>query len=324
MRKVLLYGMGQKFRELMEENNWIDSGMDVCAIVDKQSHTMSSYAWRGKEIDVVGPSEIARYWFDFILITSTQYYDEISSELIKCGIDKDKLASVDDFLSMCIQEREELAFLKGEGVDIGGPSKGLFKYVYEMTGQCDIVNYSSQNIWGDLQEKFFYKEKELGNIIINDATHLDKIQDEQYGYVLSSNNLEHIANPLKALFEWKRILRKNGLMIVAVPCKEFTFDHKRKVVEFSHLVEDYENEIGEDDLTHLPEILELHDLEMDKPAGTYEQFKERSYKNYENRCLHQHVFDNDVLREMADYMKMEVLFDGIIFKRNWVIVLRKK
>jgi hypothetical protein len=56
------------------------------------------------------------------------------------------------------------------------------------------------------------------------------------------------------------------------------------------MLEDYECDTQEDDLTHLPEILQLHDLSMDPPAGTAEEFRQRSLNNFENRCLHHHVF----------------------------------
>jgi len=79
------------------------------------------------------------------------------------------------------------------------------------------------------------------------------------------------------------------------------------VTAFSHLVSDFENGIQEDDLTHLKEILELHDLSMDRHAGTLEQFKDRSLKNFENRALHQHVFDMSVLKAIFNYFKLEVL-----------------
>ncbi len=60
-------------------------------------------------------------------------------------------------------------------------------------------------------------------------------------------------------------------------------------------------------MTHLNEILELHDLSMDPPAGTLEQFKARSLKNLENRALHHHVFDIDLLTEMFAYFNVDVL-----------------
>jgi len=49
--------------------------------------------------------------------------------------------------------------------------------------------------------------------------------------------------------------------------------------------------VGEEDLTHVPEILELHDLSRDEGAGTREQFRQRCLANHVHRALHHHVFD---------------------------------
>ena len=73
------------------------------------------------------------------------------------------------------------------------------------------------------------------------------------------------------------------------------------------MTDDLNHEIDETDLTHLTEILELHDLIMDSPAGTKEQFKNRSLNNYQNRCLHHHVFDFDLLENIYNHFDVEVI-----------------
>jgi hypothetical protein len=88
----------------------------------------------------------------------------------------------------------------------------------------------------------------------------------------------------------ERVTRPNGGLILVLPDYRRTFDHRRTPIPIGHMLEDYARDTGEDDLTHLPEILELHDLELDRPAGSLEQFRERSLNNFSNRCLHQHVF----------------------------------
>ena len=50
---------------------------------------------------------------------------------------------------------------------------------------------------------------------------------------------------------------------------------------------------------------------MDPPAGTYEQFKKRSLNNYNNRTLHQHVFDLELLAEIGEFIDMKVIFKYI-------------
>ena len=73
------------------------------------------------------------------------------------------------------------------------------------------------------------------------------------------------------------------------------------------MFEDFKNGTGEDDLTHLPEILELHDLACDVGAGTFEQFRARSLENFSNRCLHHHVFDENNSSELLLRCGYEVL-----------------
>ena len=111
-------------------------------------------------------------------------------------------------------------------------------------------------------------------------------------------------------------------MIVLVPVKSKCFDHRREFTRFEHMLQDYENDTQETDLTHLEEILELHDLAMDPPAGTFEEFRARSLRNFENRCLHHHVFCEESLRKIFAYLGLEVL-DFKEVRGNFVIVGRK-
>jgi ubiquinone/menaquinone biosynthesis C-methylase UbiE len=122
-----------------------------------------------------------------------------------------------------------------------------------------------------------------------------------YDFLLSSHMLEHSANPIKALQEWRRVLKPRGSLIFLLPNKRWTFDHRRPVTTLEHILSDFNANMGEDDLTHLPEILRLHDLARDKAAGTYEMFRARSERNFENRCLHHHVFDMSLVRQMLEY-----------------------
>ena len=91
-------------------------------------------------------------------------------------------------------------------------------------------------------------------------------------------------------------------MIIVVPNKESIFDHRRSVTPFKHLLEDYNNKTTEDDLTHLDEILELHDLSRDPLAGNFDNFKRRSLDNFKNRTLHHHVFNLETMSQMMEYL----------------------
>lgn len=57
-----------------------------------------------------------------------------------------------------------------------------------------------------------------------------------------------------------------------------------------HIKNDYEDDASESDLTHLDEVLSLHDLSRDPGAGTAEQFRNRCLNNTKFRAIHHHVF----------------------------------
>lgn len=73
------------------------------------------------------------------------------------------------------------------------------------------------------------------------------------------------------------------------------------------MVDDLTTQTGEDDLTHLEEILNLHDLTKDPGAGGFQSFKERSQRSIENRCLHQHFFDTRLAVEVVNFMGLKIL-----------------
>jgi SAM-dependent methyltransferase len=172
--------------------------------------------------------------------------------------------------------------------------RGLFP-IYSRAARMDNCNYHPATIWNRrsaADEKFrYHRRRPPGTQFFEEATDMGGIPSEAYDFLLSCHMLEHSANPLKALKEWKRVLKPEGLLFLALPHKDGTFDHRRPVTPLQHLVADYEQGIGEDDLTHLQEILELHDLRRDPDAGNGDDFRARSRNNFENRALHHHVFD---------------------------------
>jgi SAM-dependent methyltransferase len=198
-------------------------------------------------------------------------------------------------------------------VEIGGPSKiFMFKgYVplYNLLSRIDNVNYSSNTIWeGDIKTgQFKIEGNVVGDQFILEATDLSPIETGKYDLLLSSEMIQHIANPLKALAEWKRILKPCGLMLLVIPDKSKTFDHRRSVTSMSHLVDDFENGVNENDLTHLNEVLKLHDLNRDFEAGSYEAFKKRCVNNFIYRGIHHHCFDLDLSIELLEKSKFEIV-----------------
>jgi len=118
---------------------------------------------------------------------------------------------------------------------------------------------------------------------------------------------------LRALEELARILKENRTIVLVVPHKDETFDHGRPVTLLDHQIEDHEREVGEDELTHLPEMLALHDLGLDPPAGSFGEFEERSERNVENRCLITMTLTRSWLLKMLDHASVQIYAVGPVY-----------
>lgn len=187
----------------------------------------------------------------------------------------------------------------GTGIEIGGPSPifawgGLIP-LYPLARRIDNVNFARSTIWEDATREGnsfnFYSRKAPGQRIVAEGADLRVIPSGKYDFVLLSHMLEHTANPLRALAEWRRVLKPGGALVLVVPARDGTFDHLRPITTMSHLVEDFETGMGEGDLTHLAEVLQLHDLSRDPGVTDAGMFRERAERNAEFRSLHHHVFD---------------------------------
>lgn len=202
------------------------------------------------------------------------------------------------------------------GLEIGGPSKRMFGReghipIYPIASRIDNCNFSRNTIWeGKVDEGdnfIFNKRVAPGRQYICEASNLGFVKDSSYDFILSSHCVEHLANPLKAVTEWVRVLKEGGLLVLVIPHKDGTFDHRRLVTSLEHLISDLVNDTDEGDLFHMEEILRSHDLERDPGAGDFKSFQARSNRNFENRGLHHHVFDTSLVIEMVDFMRLQIL-----------------
>jgi SAM-dependent methyltransferase len=210
---------------------------------------------------------------------------------------------------------DQLSSFSGSGLEIGGSSeifskRGLFP-IYETCSSLDNVNFSHRTAWeGEVQEGRTFRfraGKEPGEQFVMDGAALGSMTTRAYDFVASSHMLEHSANPLAVLLGWKRVLRDNGRLLLVLPHRDGTFDHRRPVTTLEHLVQDFNNQVGEDDQTHLAEILRLHDLRRDPGQPSKDRFERWISENHVNRGAHQHVFDMRLAVEMVDYAGFQVI-----------------
>jgi hypothetical protein len=217
-----------------------------------------------------------------------------------------------------------------KALEIGGPSEifgdGGPLPIYSLLKSADNCVFSETTYWTghvrDGRTFRYHPKKNAGLQFVCEATDLRPFADSNYQVVLASHCLEHIANPLRALEEWRRVLGEKGLLLLVLPHKEGTFDWKRPITTLEHMIEDYKNKTGEDDLTHLPEELALRDLDR-QPAESFEAFERALRANKPNRFMHHHVFDTRAAIALVDFSGWQ-LRRVEVFRPFHIVVLASK
>lgn len=200
------------------------------------------------------------------------------------------------------------------GLEVGGPTPlfgpGRLMPVYPLIEALDNCNFAGRTLWeGTLEEGqpfHFRPDRPPGRQILREAGDLRGVEDERYDFVLSSHTLEHLANPLGALAEWRRVVRVRGHLMMVLPHKAASFDRRRPVTTLEHLEQDARRRMAEDDLTHLSEVLEFHDLSLD-PGADPATFRQRCRDNARVRALHHHVFDGRLAARVVDAAGWKIL-----------------
>jgi len=165
-----------------------------------------------------------------------------------------------------------------------------------------------------------------GSTFSGDITDIAEIFPEEcYDFVFASHVLEHVKNPLKALVAIRKVVRTRGHVVLILPFKDVTFDHRRPTTFMDELIEHYEQkETEEDVMDHVtPELLDVYDFDRDPEAGGREKFVERCKQNFKNRCLHIHVFDFQLIYNCFQFAGFKPVYSQLV-DGHQIVVGRKQ
>jgi len=197
------------------------------------------------------------------------------------------------------------------GVIIGGRLRWHFKNLGRTTQKIINVDNCESNLDKPADTESY----------VTDATNLFFAADETLDFVCSSHLLEHLANPLKAIVEWKRAIKEGGIIYVGVPDKRYTFDHKRDRTPLSHLIDDFEKDVAQTDTTHIAEFIEKFD-ENEPCDGNSEQSPGHVVDNPES-AVHHHVWIADDVREIFEHMCLAIPY-GPILRHGTIHIIAQK
>lgn len=209
MEKIIVYGLGEQF---WQQKKFLENNYEIIGYSDKVKKEMDNYIY---------PNEIKNSQFDYVYVTSIKYYKEIKKELVELGIDEDNIISFYKWSLTNSDVREEWIIKKlkeiPEGKVILDAGAGELKYKpycrhLKYIAQ-DFGEYKSDTGEGDIQ---FDKWDTSGNDIICDIVDIP-LEDESVDVILCSEVFEHISNPVLALKEFSRLLKKGGKLLLTAP-----------------------------------------------------------------------------------------------------------
>jgi SAM-dependent methyltransferase len=138
---------------------------------------------------------------------------------------------------------------------------------------------------------------------VEDAHTLASIPDCSQDFVVASHVIEHMENPLLALSHWLRVLKRRGILYLAVPNREHTFDSARPVTAYSHVLRDLREGPEGSRADHYREWMRI-------VGGLHEeQIRKRLPKALEQRrSIHFHVWDPAAFLEILQRCRQELQF----------------
>lgn len=192
--------------------------------------------------------------------------------------------------------REVLAsiYLHGNGLEIGGLNNPL-----NVPPEVK-VQYVDLKVSEELQKSnpgLTIKEPD----IVMDGQKLSGIEDESQDFVIANHFIEHCEDPIGTIENFLRVVKRDGILYLAIPDMRFTFDVVRPVTTFEHLLRDH-REGGE--WSRFGHHQEFHQLVL----GITDE-KQILRNLNEVGHTHYHVWSQVELLEMIVRLRRELQFD---------------
>jgi|SRR5579864_2611040 len=212
-------------------------------------------------------------------------------------------------------------YLCGSGIEIGAlnlpckvPEGTAVMYVDSRTTE-ELIKYYGQAMHGQTLVKV---------ALVTDAHRLDGIESGSQDFAIANQVLEHLENPLLAIENMFRVVKPGGVVFLSLPDKRHTFDVRRPVTSFDHILEDYRQGPEKSREAHYREWVDL--VENVRAA----EFAERLnfLMKVQHYPIHFHVWTQFEMWEMFDRARaaLALSYEIDCFKANdaeALFVLRK-
>lgn len=136
-----------------------------------------------------------------------------------------------------VSRKEYIKLLEGHGIEIGALHNPL--QLHEKMHVLYVDTLST----AELKTKYPNLSDKIVNIdLISNALRLEAIKEGSLDFIIANHLLEHLSNPLLALEIWHSKLKRGGMLYIALPKCNMSFDKFRQITGWDHFLWDYRND----------------------------------------------------------------------------------
>ncbi len=186
-------------------------------------------------------------------------------------------------------ERQDLAaaYLSGRGLEIGAlqfplpvPRSVRITYVDRMTTKELRAQYPE------------LREHPLVPVaLVDNGETLRAVADGSQYFVVACQFLEHCENPIGAVENFLRVVREGGILYLAIPNRDYTFDRSRSATPLAHLWNDYEGRPEWSRERHFQEFSRAMSVAYHPHNSEVEVTEDAVRLMAQNYSIHYHVWD---------------------------------
>lgn len=195
--------------------------------------------------------------------------------------------------------------LKGDGIEIGALHQPL--QIYGRAKVRYVDRFSAEHLRTHYPELAKYDL--IDPDIVDDGEKLEKIQDGSLDFLIANHFIEHCEDPIGAIASHLEKLRKGGILYMAVPMKEMTFDRERELTSIEHLLRDHREGPAWSRRGH---FLEWARFVQKKPEGEIEEAARGLMEI--NYSIHYHVWNHESFEGFLAMLMKDLRFPFRILK----------
>ncbi len=199
--------------------------------------------------------------------------------------------------------RERFAtYLHGDGIDVG-PGHCPWLDLPPAVRSVRLVDRwepdENRELFSELgADAVFPKPDVVANL---DIDRLSAFPNRSLDFVIASHVLEHLADPIGAFDEFRRVLRRRGVCIVLLPDRRLTFDAGRPGTPLSHLVAEHRTGVTAVDDDHVLAVIRHDRGDSWEPPADPDQRRELC-EHHRRRSVHAHCWTIEEFREVVDHV----------------------